>query len=111
MIDTTTDHVRTTFALPDKNPVGFFAKTPASSTFAGDLLIPLVPSFDTYTTGCVARIRSGRHADGLVRDRPLEQRTRRLCQPGVSVRRQAVALRRGRRELRDGLGKAARRST
>jgi hypothetical protein len=59
VIDTTTDHVRTTFALPDKNPIGFFANTPASSTFAGDLLIPLVPSFDTYTTGCVARIHPG----------------------------------------------------
>jgi len=59
VIDTTTDTVRTTISLPDNNPVGFFMKTPASSMFGGDLLIPTVPSFDTYTAGCVTRVSTG----------------------------------------------------
>jgi DNA-binding beta-propeller fold protein YncE len=59
VIDTATDTVRTTISLPDKNPVGFFMKTPQSSTFGGDLLIPIVPSFDTFTSGCVARVAPG----------------------------------------------------
>jgi hypothetical protein len=59
VIDTATDMVRTTISLPDKNPMGFFQKTPQSSTFGGDLLLSVVPSFDTYTTGCVARVATG----------------------------------------------------
>ena len=59
VIDTTTDTVRTTISLPYKNPLGFFVQTPASSTYAGDLLIPTVPDFDHYTTGCVARVTTG----------------------------------------------------
>jgi hypothetical protein len=59
VIDTTTDTVRTTLSLPFKNPQGFFIPTPASSTFAGDLLIETVPAFDTYTMGCLARIKPG----------------------------------------------------
>lgn len=56
VIDTTTDTVRTTITLPENNPQGFFTATPASSAFAGDLLIPTVPSFEDYSTGCVARV-------------------------------------------------------
>ena len=59
VIDTATDTVRTTIALPYKNPQGFFVQTPASSAFAGDLLIETVPSFDTYTMGCLARVTPG----------------------------------------------------
>ena len=59
VIDTTNDSVRTTFALPDKNPQGFFVATPASSAFGGDLLIPTVPSFDTFGAGCVTRVKPG----------------------------------------------------
>lgn len=59
VIDSTTDTVRTTVALPFKNPQGFFVQTPASSMYAGDLLIETVPSFDTYTTGCLARVTPG----------------------------------------------------
>lgn len=59
VIDTTTDTVRTTVTLPYKNPLGFFVQTPASSTYAGDLLIPTVPDFDHYMTGCLARITPG----------------------------------------------------
>ena len=59
VIDSATDTVRTTFTLPDKNPQGFFVKTPQSSAFSGDLLISLVPAFDTYTSGCIARITPG----------------------------------------------------
>jgi DNA-binding beta-propeller fold protein YncE len=59
VIDTTTDTVRTTFALPERNPLGFFQQTPASSMFGGDLLIATVPSFDTYTSGCLVRVTPG----------------------------------------------------
>jgi hypothetical protein len=59
VIDTTSDTVRTTFSLPETNPVGFFHQSPASSTFGGDLLISAVPSFDTFTSGCLVRVTPG----------------------------------------------------
>jgi DNA-binding beta-propeller fold protein YncE len=59
VIDSATDTVRTTIALPDKNPQGPLIKTPQSSAFGGDLLVSLVPAFDTYTSGCIARITPG----------------------------------------------------
>jgi DNA-binding beta-propeller fold protein YncE len=59
VIDTGTDSVRTTISLPENNPLGFFQKTPTSSVFGGDLLIATVPSFDTYTSGCLARVTPG----------------------------------------------------
>ncbi|HVK73970.1 MAG TPA: hypothetical protein VM734_11655 [Kofleriaceae bacterium] len=58
VIDTATDTVVTSFDLPDRNPVGLFVATPATSMFGGDLLIPLVPSFNSFTTGCLARVRT-----------------------------------------------------
>jgi hypothetical protein len=59
VIDTTTDTVRTTISLPETNPLGFFQKTPDSSTFAGDLVISTVPAFDSYTSGCLVRVKPG----------------------------------------------------
>jgi DNA-binding beta-propeller fold protein YncE len=56
VIDTTTDTVRTTITLPANNPLGFFQRTPVNSAYAGDLVIATVPSFDTYTSGCLVRI-------------------------------------------------------
>jgi hypothetical protein len=56
VIDTTTDTVRTTVTLPENNPLGFFQRTPVNSAFAGDLVIATVPSFDTYTSGCLVRV-------------------------------------------------------
>lgn len=55
VIDTTNDHA-TALSLPDKNPQGFFIQTPDTSAFHGDLLIATVPSFDTYTQGCLVRV-------------------------------------------------------
>ena len=55
VIDTTTDHA-TVLTMPDKNPAGFIVKSPDDSVFHGDLLLSLVPSFDTYTTGCLLRV-------------------------------------------------------
>jgi hypothetical protein len=57
VIDTTTDTVRTTFALPFKNPQGFFHAIPHGNS--SDLLISTVPAFDDYTDGCVVRITPG----------------------------------------------------
>ena len=59
VIDTTTDSVSTVVSLTYKNPQGFFTQAPASSAFAGDLLIPTVPAFDTYTEGCIERVSTG----------------------------------------------------
>ena len=59
VIDSATDTVRTTISLPETNPVGFFHQSPASSAFGGDLLIAAVPSFDTFTSGCLVRVTPG----------------------------------------------------
>jgi hypothetical protein len=59
VIDSTTDTVRTTISMPETNPAGFFHQSPASSTFGGDLLISAVPSFDTFTSGCLVRVTPG----------------------------------------------------
>jgi DNA-binding beta-propeller fold protein YncE len=59
VIDTATDTVRTTITLPEKNPLGFFQQSPATSMFGGDLLIATVPAFDTYTAGCLVRVTPG----------------------------------------------------
>ncbi|MBV8759416.1 MAG: hypothetical protein JO257_19160 [Deltaproteobacteria bacterium] len=70
VIDTATDHA-TALTMPDKNPAGFFTKSPDDSVFHGDLLISLVPSFDTYTTGCLLRV-------------PTDGTTAPTCATGVS---------------------------
>lgn len=59
VIDATTDEVSTTITLPARNPYNFIVQSPASSVFGGDLLVPLLPSFTDYSTGCIARISTG----------------------------------------------------
>lgn len=67
VIDTTTDTYVTSATLPYKNPFGLFQRTPVTSTFTGDLLIPLV-DFGVFgdpnmppmlNTRCVARVSTG----------------------------------------------------
>lgn len=67
VIDTLTDSFVTSATLPYKNPFGFFQRAPESSTFTGDLLIPLV-DFGVFgdntmppmlATRCVARVSTG----------------------------------------------------
>jgi DNA-binding beta-propeller fold protein YncE len=60
----------TAVTLPAENPQNYFVRTPESSMLGGDLLIPLVPSYNDYSTGCVARVSTGSTptascADGL----------------------------------------------
>ena len=59
VLDATTDEVTTTITLPTPNPYNFIVQSPESSVFGGDLLIPLLPSFTDYSTGCIARISTG----------------------------------------------------
>ena len=59
VIDTTTNTMTSSVTLPYMNPFGFFVRSPETSTFTGDLLIPLVPDFSTGLTGCVARVSTG----------------------------------------------------
>ena len=56
VIDTATDTMTSSITLPYSNPSAFFAKSPDDSTYTGDLLIPTVPSFSSYATGCIARV-------------------------------------------------------
>jgi DNA-binding beta-propeller fold protein YncE len=58
VIDTTTDTVRTSFAMPAKNPQNLFVRTPMTSAFGGDLLISTL-DFANTTTGCVVRVSTG----------------------------------------------------
>ncbi len=59
VIDTTTDTLVTSVAMNYRNPSGFLVQAPASSAFAGDLLIGTTPSFTNYATGCVERVSTG----------------------------------------------------
>ncbi len=59
VIDTATDTLVTSVAMSYKNPSGFLVQTPASSAFAGDLLIATIPDFQDYSTGCVQRVSTG----------------------------------------------------
>ncbi len=59
VIDATTDTVATSFDLANANPFGRFVRTPESSMFGGDLLIPTVPSLTSYTSGCLERVSVG----------------------------------------------------
>ena len=59
VIDTATDTVTRTFDLPDPNPTGLFARTPATSLYGGDLVIGLVPDYQNFATGCLARVAVG----------------------------------------------------
>ena len=55
VIDTATDTVTTSFELADRNPIGLLVRMPGD----GDLLIGTAPSFSDFSTGCVARIKTG----------------------------------------------------
>lgn len=59
VIDTNTDTVTTVVTLPTPNPYNFIEPSPATSVFGGDLLVPLLPSFTDYSTGCIARLSTG----------------------------------------------------
>lgn len=59
VIDSATDTVTTSIALASPNPVGLITATPAGSMFAGDLLVATAPSFNDFTTGCLARVKPG----------------------------------------------------
>jgi DNA-binding beta-propeller fold protein YncE len=57
VIDTATDKPTHTLTLPFVNPFGQMIQSPATSKFAGELLVTTVPDFDTG--GCVVRIKPG----------------------------------------------------
>lgn len=59
VIDAMTDEVTATVTLPAPNPYNFIVQSPEASVFGGDLLIPLLPSFTDYSTGCIARVSTG----------------------------------------------------
>jgi YVTN family beta-propeller protein len=59
VIDSATDTVVATAAMTHPNPVGFFERAPAGSTYGEDLLIPTVPSFTDYASGCIERVSTG----------------------------------------------------
>jgi YVTN family beta-propeller protein len=59
VIDTATDTMVGSAAMNYSNPTGFFVQTPASSVFGGDLLLPTVPDYTSYATGCIERISTG----------------------------------------------------
>jgi YVTN family beta-propeller protein len=56
VIDSATDTMTAHVDMNYKNPYGFFVRAPEGSTYTGDLLIPSVPSFSSYTTGCLERV-------------------------------------------------------
>lgn len=58
VIDAATDAVKTTFALAHANPFGVFERLP-DGVLGGDLVIPTVPSFFDFSTGCVERVQTG----------------------------------------------------
>lgn len=58
VIDAATHAVKTTFPLGAANPFGAFEQLPAE-VLGGDLVIPTVPSFGDFSTGCVERIQTG----------------------------------------------------
>jgi DNA-binding beta-propeller fold protein YncE len=57
VIDSATDTVRKTLTLTNKNPFGVFEQIPTGAD--GELVIPTVPSFADFATGCVERITPG----------------------------------------------------
>jgi hypothetical protein len=58
VIDAATNAVKTTFPLAHANPFGAFEQLPAG-VLGGDLVIPTVPSFTDFSTGCVERVQTG----------------------------------------------------
>jgi YVTN family beta-propeller protein len=58
VIDAATNAVKTSFSMASRNPFGVFEQLPAD-VLGGDLVIPTVPSFTDFSTGCVERIETG----------------------------------------------------
>jgi hypothetical protein len=58
VLDGATGAVKTTFALASANPFGVLEQAPPGE-LSGDLVIPTVPSFGDFSTGCVERVRTG----------------------------------------------------
>ncbi len=58
VIDAATEAVKTTFPLANENPFGVLEQLPPG-VLGGDLVIPTVPSFTDFSTGCVERIQTG----------------------------------------------------
>jgi len=58
VIDAATNAVKTTFPLANANPLGVFEQLPAG-VLGGDLVIPTVPDFVDFSTGCVERVQTG----------------------------------------------------
>ncbi len=54
VLDTAAADAVTTFELQNPNPFGVFERMPLSA--GGDLVIPTVPDFSDFSTGCVERI-------------------------------------------------------
>jgi hypothetical protein len=50
--------VKTSFPLANRNPFGLFEQLPPG-VLGGDLVIPTVPSFLDFSTGCVERVQTG----------------------------------------------------
>jgi hypothetical protein len=59
VINTADDTVATTFDLANANPFGRFVRSPETSMFGGDLLIPTVPALTSYTSGGLERVSVG----------------------------------------------------
>jgi hypothetical protein len=57
VIDATTKTVRTMVDLPSRNPFGTFERMPEQD--GGHLVIPTVPDFVDFSTGCVEKITPG----------------------------------------------------
>jgi hypothetical protein len=62
VIDAATDTLVDDFDLGVQNPNGQVQRTPEDSIFGGDLLIPAVPSYSSFDSGCLVRIRVGADA-------------------------------------------------
>jgi hypothetical protein len=59
VIDSATDTSTTDIALPAINPFGWFAPSPSAGPLGGDLLIAHAPSFEDFSSGCLARVSTG----------------------------------------------------
>ncbi len=55
VIDTATDKMIASFELPAVNPVGYLMPV---AGLGGDLVIATAPSFNDFTAGCLARVRT-----------------------------------------------------
>ena len=56
VIDPAGGQMTSSFDLPDVNPAGYLVGVPG---LGGDLVIATAPSFQDFTTGCLARVASG----------------------------------------------------